>query len=75
MRVHITQLHVILQISLQLPKKMKLNLSAEIATLWEVIAENMYVPFDYNRTYHPEYQNYRFGRLFSLLITKYTSNL
>ncbi|XP_077977259.1 protein-glucosylgalactosylhydroxylysine glucosidase-like [Glandiceps talaboti] len=53
--------NVIAKISLNLPYYAAKMINATLPADWKNIADNMYIPFDKEHQYHPEYDGYRNG--------------
>lgn len=50
--------NVVAKINLLFAKEAAEILGKKIPTLWSMIAEKMYIPFDSEHSYHPEYEGY-----------------
>ncbi|XP_071492850.1 protein-glucosylgalactosylhydroxylysine glucosidase-like [Diadema antillarum] len=53
--------NVIAQISLRLPAYAASMINKTVPDNWTQIAEQLYIPYDKNREYHPEYEGYTLG--------------
>ncbi|XP_070568257.1 protein-glucosylgalactosylhydroxylysine glucosidase-like isoform X1 [Ptychodera flava] len=53
--------NIVAQISLQLPYYAAKFINASVPPEWKDIADKMYIPFDEEKQYHPEYDSYTNG--------------